>query len=133
MSCSFFFLFSSLAGEFSLHLHHFLICRVSKKFSLDMFYLMFYLSSSCRLIVLSIEYFGMEPRTAAAQNMFVHVAVMSFEPIPQIPLELFFCFLLFLFVVLFFIIFIHMPLLGKHLSSIFRFGFPGFFRSLSGF
>lgn len=90
-----------------------------------------YLSSSCRLIVLSIQYFGMELRTAAeaasAQNMFVHVAVMSFEPIPQIPLELFFYFCLFLFVVLFLIIFIHMPLLGKHLSSIFRFGFPGFF------
>lgn len=54
MSCSLFF--SSLAGEFSplLALHDSLICRVSKKFSLDIFYLMcisrhLVVSSSCLL------------------------------------------------------------------------------------
>lgn len=62
-----------------------------------------------------------------AVDMFVHVAVMSFEPISQIPLELFSASF---FIFSFSIIFIHMPLplpLDKHLSSIFRFGFPFYF------
>lgn len=76
MSCSLFF--SSLAGEFSspsLVLHHSLICRVSKKFSLDIFYLMWIsrhlvVSSSC---LLNIFWNGTEDSISSSSSSTKHV------------------------------------------------------------
>lgn len=75
MSCSLFL--SSLAGEFSppLALHHSLICRVSKKFSLDIFYLMcisrhLVVSSSC---LLNIFRNGTEDSISSSSSSTKHV------------------------------------------------------------